>query len=444
MQNISEIKRSLSDSYWRIIIASVIVVGLAATGFTAHITSRHIQETLLARAQSMAELISIPHIESLTGTESDLGSGDYHYIKERLVRVRAANEDVRFVYLMGLRGNDAFFYVDSEDPASPDYSYPGQNYPEGADDIAYVYHEKRGLTLPVESDRWGTWLSAFAPVKDPYTNHIYAVLGLDIPASAYYIRMAANAAVPFLLTLLLLLIVLRAYRTSRRQQSYISEKAFFLSFASHEIRSPLTGIAWALRSLRSGRRTDSKKTLAQVSDSLEQVLATIESVLSIEKNEYFKTKKLHKEPVNIYDIIQNAITSMHLAAAEHKVSIKNTSPGKQTVYSVDKQLFERVLTNLLSNAIKYSKPGGQITLFADVTNGHLVVRVHNDGKELSTDDQQRIFQGYYRTKDAEQSGQKGTGLGLMLSRDIISHHGGTLEVASAPGEGCTFIIKIPA
>ena len=69
--------------------------------------------------------------------------------------------------------------------------------------------------------------------------------------------------------------------------------------------------------------------------------------------------------------------------------------------------------------------------------------VHNDGEGLSPEDQQRIFEGFYRTKSAESGAKQGTGLGLMLSRSIIARHGGAITVESAPNQGVTFKVTMP-
>ena len=132
-----------------------------------------------------------------------------------------------------------------------------------------------------------------------------------------------------------------------------------------------------------------------------------------------------------------------LASEEHKVTVKYTSADKPLVANVDRLLMGRVIHNLLANAIKYSPAGRIVTIKSTSSDSDWTISVHNDGPGIQKADQEKIFQGFYRTKEAQTSGQKGTGMGLMLCQEIVQRHGGKLELETAPNKGCTFSIIVP-
>jgi len=96
--------------------------------------------------------------------------------------------------------------------------------------------------------------------------------------------------------------------------------------------------------------------------------------------------------------------------------------------------------NLISNAIKYSDSGGEVTVEAGTDDGHVVVSVRDNGPGIGLEHHGQIFEKFGR---AAGSAKPGTGLGLFLSRSFAEAHGGTLKVDSRPGEGATFVLRLP-
>ncbi len=139
---------------------------------------------LQIRAQNIAVSMPDESIMKLSGTKSDIGTTEYQDIKGKLVELHKINSDTRFVYLMGLSGDTQFFFADSENPDSKDYSPPGQIYTDAMPiDIA---NQKSGTayTNGPYTDKWGTWISAYAPIFDKNTGAVVAMLGIDADAGS--------------------------------------------------------------------------------------------------------------------------------------------------------------------------------------------------------------------------------------------------------------------
>lgn len=405
------------------------------------------KHSLLQRSDSLAELLDKAQIQSLNGSEADINLPQYQELKQHLLRLRSLNPDIRFTYLLDRSDEraDSYFLLDSEIPSSPDYSYPGQPYPEGNQDVANLYASGNSKILPITRDRWGSWLSAFTPIKNDQ-NKVIAIFGLDVAASTYYSRVILTGLVPLLLTVLVVGVLLWLKRRAAHQQQYIAEKAFFLSFASHEIRSPLTSVSWALQAIRhkSVPAETSSVFLERAEKSVHNILATVEDILNLQRTEGLAMKNLNLSNEAIHPLIQFSIDSLSLVSAEKECMIVDGTDSKDCDITgrVDTALFKRVLSNLLINAMKYSPKGSAVSIKLCPTSGGWSVSVHNGGEPISQNDQTKIFEGFYRTEIAEKGNQHGTGLGLMLCQDIINRHGGTLEIESSAEAGTTFRINM--
>jgi hypothetical protein len=180
-------------------------LGLFAAGvlfiaFTAHRVDRQMRDAILLEAKIVAQAIEVTDLAALSGTADDLTSPNYERLKEQLSQIRKADKKCRFIYLMGRRPNGViFFFVDSEDPASPDYSPPGEIYDEATDDDRRVFTTATGnANGGPYTDRWGVWISAMTPVFQPDTNRMLAVLGMDFNATSWKLDVANKSVIPAL------------------------------------------------------------------------------------------------------------------------------------------------------------------------------------------------------------------------------------------------------
>jgi sensor histidine kinase regulating citrate/malate metabolism len=174
---------------------------------------------LLVRAETIAATINPESIKSLSATLDDLNKPAYQDLKSVMTKLHAVNKDTRFVYVMGLADDKQFFYVDSEDPNSKDYSYPGQPYNDAdAGDIAN-HKDGKAYTKGPYVDQWGRWFSAYAPIWDK-DGHVVGLVGMDIAAENLLLRISivkqAIMIISSLLFLSVLLLVIFAQATKRK------------------------------------------------------------------------------------------------------------------------------------------------------------------------------------------------------------------------------------
>jgi signal transduction histidine kinase len=104
---------------------------------------------------------------------------------------------------------------------------------------------------------------------------------------------------------------------------------------------------------------------------------------------------------------------------------------------------ERIFSNLLDNAVKYTPRGGSVSFEIAYDDGTVHAMISDTGIGVDAADQERIFDGFFRTQAAKNSGEMGTGLGLSIVKNLVDRYGGKLELVSAAGKGARFIITLP-
>jgi signal transduction histidine kinase len=153
--------------------------------------------------------------------------------------------------------------------------------------------------------------------------------------------------------------------------------------------------------------------------------------------------QLKKDDVRLDAVLEQLRTDYAQQAAEKGLSLAFDLPPKLPVFSGDQDKLALVLHNLLGNALKYTPAGGKVSLAAKADAAQLSVAVTDTGIGVAPDEQQQIFERFYRAKDPRVAKITGTGLGLALAREIARLHGGDVSVQSELNRGSTFTLTLP-
>ena len=430
------------SKYLYFLATAVLVLGIAITAFVGLMVKTGNDESLLRRAGTVAQLIDPKTTENLKGSKEDLANPSYQKLKLMLQNVREVNSDVRFIYLMGMRSGEIFFFVDSEPADSPDYSPPGQSYPEASQGFREVFSSGRSLIENIYTDRWGTWVSASSPIINPQNKKVLAVVGMDISAYDYIMKIIVYSALPLLVTILILVLIGIYSFIRKKEKSELALKAEFVSIAAHEIRSPLTGIAWGVEGAISeltDRISESElATLQNVKQNCDKLLKTTNELLDL----YSLEKSVsQKEEIDICSLLEGLAGSFKMAANARKIDILFKSGVKSASVSGDKNKLRRMFSNLISNAIKYSKIGGRVTISCEEKEKTYLFIVSDEGIGVPSNEQKKIFQGFYRASNAREAISGGTGLGLYYVKQIAESHGGKIWLESKENEGASFFVE---
>ena len=227
----------------------------------------------------------------------------------------------------------------------------------------------------------------------------------------------------------------------RLERSFKAE-AQFTSDASHELRTPVTVILAECETLE--RTAESTEDYAEgvevIHRQTEQMSRLIGQLLHITRLEQ-GTQKTCMERGDLSALAEAVCRQQELLAPEG-VELTFDAPESVEV-TMDVMLMTRVLNNLIANASRYGSGGGHVAVSVRREGGDAVLAVRDDGAGIDPQQQEKIWQRFYQV-DAARSGGEGTGLGLYMVRQIARLHDGTAEVESAPGQGSTFTVRIPA
>ncbi len=150
--------------------------------------------------------------------------------------------------------------------------------------------------------------------------------------------------------------------------------------------------------------------------------------------------ELRREPVDLRQVVENAMTLLKPLADQKQVELKSDLQNVQVVG--DAERLGQVLTNLLNNAITYNREGGKVRLCLASEDGNATLTISDTGLGIATDDLPRIFERFYRGDKARTS-NGGIGLGLAICQEVVHSHGGRIDVTSLVGEGTTFTVRFP-
>ena len=154
---------------------------------------------------------------------------------------------------------------------------------------------------------------------------------------------------------------------------------------------------------------------------------------------------LAREPVNVAEVAQQVIRLLHRETERAGVEVQLELADSLPEIEVVRDQIHQVVLNLSLNAVQASQAGGSIVISVDSDGSPteptgIRIRFQDSGEGISEEDLERIFDPFFTTKDPD----KGTGLGLMISHQIVADHGGSIEVESTLGEGATFHVRLPS
>ena len=219
-------------------------------------------------------------------------------------------------------------------------------------------------------------------------------------------------------------------------------KSEFVFTVSHDLRTPLTTIRGYVDLLEKvGPLNEQQRAFVErVRESIHHITELISDLLDLGRIE--AGYDLEMEPLHLEGIIDAVVEEFRPLAEEKKQELRWERRPLPLIRGNPRRL-RQVMENLLSNAIKYTQEGGWIAVEATEDDGHIVVRVADNGIGIPLADQPYIFERFYRVQAPETEEIEGTGLGLAIVKSVIDRHGGRIWVESRPGVGSVFTFVLP-
>jgi heavy metal sensor kinase len=217
----------------------------------------------------------------------------------------------------------------------------------------------------------------------------------------------------------------------------------FSADASHELQTPLTILKGELEvALRAPRNPEEyRRVLASALEESERIAQLVEGLLLLSRADA-GVLRMDCQPLALDGLVAEVCEQARVLAEAHSVAL-GLGPLAPVTMQGDRAHLRRLLLNLVDNAIKYTPAGGRVTLSVQRDHGWVTLRVSDTGIGVAPEEQERIFQRFYRAPEALSRGEEGSGLGLCIARSIAEAHGGRVEVQSTVGCGSTFTVFLP-
>ncbi len=213
----------------------------------------------------------------------------------------------------------------------------------------------------------------------------------------------------------------------------------FVSNMTHELRTPLTSIIGYTDWLLDGAEGETRTDLETIRNSAAELSNLVDDILDFKRT---TEAEVNTTKVDFSALVEKVTAHLTPAAANRNVHLAtHYDPGVNV--EGDHEQLERVVANLVSNAIKYSKQSGAVTITLRAVDGTTQLRIADQGIGISSADQARIFERFFRASSAVSAGIPGTGLGLAIARDVARAHKGDLILESSLGVGTTMTLRLP-
>lgn len=236
----------------------------------------------------------------------------------------------------------------------------------------------------------------------------------------------------------------KTYRADLLQASAIdTERSAFLAGLSHELRTPLNailGFAHVLESEVDGPLgAEGRESLGVIRTSGEHLRALIDDILDLSAMET-GSLVLSLRALDVRTAVEQVMREAAPSVRGKPVALSVTGDHGVLAYA-DRRRFRQVVTNLVSNAVKFTRQGW-VNVHVGAHDGFALVSVRDTGTGIPKEDQRAIFEEFGQSGDVR-SRRAGTGLGLAIARRLVMAHGGSIELDSAPGQGSTFVLRLP-
>ena len=232
--------------------------------------------------------------------------------------------------------------------------------------------------------------------------------------------------------------------TYGRLEALSESRQEFISNVSHELKTPITSIrvlADSLMGIEDAPLELYQEFMADISEEIDREAKIIDDLLSLTRLDS-QSSALDITKVNVNAMMELILKRLRPLAKQRNIELLYES-FRPVAAELDEVKFSLAITNLVENAIKYNVDGGWVKLSLNADYQYFFIKVADSGVGIPEDAQGRIFDRFYRVDKARSRETGGTGLGLSITKSVITLHRGAIRVYSKPGEGTTFVVRVP-
>ncbi len=463
----------------------IISIGLGALAWRSYVLSARMEsgvQTLAMQYAGYSADITARRADAAIGNELNAAADEWQQDERRAGATSAALQDWIdnhdwMVFAIFIPDSDPTRSIFTSKPeTSPAQSLQTREFSTSSGVVRYTYDPERLLNRirdvlhqkPLMQSRELQPQAELTLVPTPKRPGVlrladgYAFIApLSPPLAAYAVRSSVHIAygtqgwenaryMTVVVSLIaVILTALGAYlglRGVKKEAETMRLRGALIANVSHELRTPLSMIRLGAETLQRGAKL-SEAQRHEIQDSIHREALNlshlVENVLDIARIHNRKAKAMAFTPVQPRDLVSTLVTTY-----ESWIRSKGFQIALAIEDSVDEQLWDReavsrALLNLIDNAVKYSAEDKTIGITLRQTESDVLLEVQDRGIGISAHDLEHVFEPYFRAQFSDTQTRRGAGLGLTLVHQIVTSHGGRVEVESAPGAGSTFRLAFP-
>ena len=399
---------------------------------------------------------------------ASLGTPAYEQASAPLLRLRKQVPDIFYAYSLIWREGRPVFILDSSyyvknKGDTTEVASPGEIYEDAPSALAAAWETGRPASSEEPyTDKWGTFLSAFAPFRDK-AGRPAGVVGVDISMEhlaarkkPMHVALAIAALSCLLGSAVIGVLRARSHAKLARREAELEiaraeaerggrAKSVFLATMSHEIRTPLNGVLGMAEALSHTPLDETQREqLRVIRNSGNLLLVMLNDILDFSKIEA-GSMRVNTEPFPLAAVIEDSANLHRSSAAQKGLSLTvESAPDAPRHVLADATRTSQIVGNLLSNAIKFTDQGSVRVKIGRAPGGMARITVEDTGIGIPADRLKELFVPFSQLNTALNRRVGGTGLGLTISRRLAELMGGTLDVESRDGLGSSFHLALPA
>ncbi len=230
-----------------------------------------------------------------------------------------------------------------------------------------------------------------------------------------------------------------------RELALLQAKSEFITVASHQLRTPLTGASWALEGLGKETLTPAQKELLDTaSGAVTRLLKVVNDLLDIAKIEEGKFGYQFQE-IDVGKFLEEELQNAAPIAKQYQVKLYFEKPAEPLKFTADQSKLGLAISNLLDNAIKYNIANGEVSVTVKKLEGkpYLEIIIKDTGIGIPSEATDKVFKKFFRGENATKIAVEGSGLGLYIAKNIVRRHGGDIRAESTLNRGTSVYITLP-
>lgn len=441
------LKKNYQILYSLILIIFIPIVLLSNTAFSTLFFKNAIDQSLYDKSIAIGEVINAGMTDILDSPEE---------MQSRLEKVKKFNSEIFDLSILIPQSDEGFVYA-----AAINKDIVGQKTTETLNFIAWSENNPVAIltTIPTEKlfDTPNRFWEITMPLKDSSSKK-QALLSMKISLATMDQLIATTLKTSYIILTIAVLVIMLLLVNNTRLFEYASlykklkevdeMKDEFISIASHELRTPVTGIKGYVSMIIDGsfgevnqKVMDSLKMVASASDRLGKLVEDLLNVSRIEQERL----KVSLAPMNINNTIKETVAELKIQADEKKLYLQyKPHTEKLPLIDIDEDHLKQVLINLIGNSIKYTMKGGvEITTDTRNKGKELEIKIKDTGIGMSAKARERLFEKFYRVKNEKTANIVGTGLGLWITKQLVELMKGEIAVDSMEDVGTQVTLTFP-